>query len=385
MSLIKKSLNDGTVKWEVRLYENGRGSKRITRRFDRKSDAEDFLNKSKSDIKERKLNPFKQITFTNRTFADEANYWLEDGRLRFSSSHIKNIESYFKDILPKFGKLTVDRFIPEFLSQFQQNEKKKGSSNTTVNRKTDAIMAILNHSVKHRRIPFNPANGFRKLSKQHIEMYFWDSKEAQSFLTCMNECYPKGHPSRWVYVAYLVALNTAMRAGELWGLQSIDLSENGETIMVRRQYNRVTNTFGMTKGKKSRLVPCPEVLNRELKDLIELNNRKLNKENGKTIFQNEKGNPICHDNFFDRQFLKDLKKWGGRPVRFHDLRHTAATLMIANGIDLKTVKEICGHADIATTMNYVHMIAGSVNKVAKTFSVVPENLTNVIPLKLVNE
>lgn len=385
MSLTKKSLPNGETKWEVRLYENGRGSTRITRRFDRKSDAEAFLEQHKLEIKERKLNPFKQITFANRTFADEANYWLDDGRLRFSSSHIKNIESYFKDILPKFGKLTVDRFTPEFLSQFQKDEKKKGSSNTTVNRKTDAIMAILNHSVKHRRIPFNPANGFRKLSKQHIEMHFWDSKEAGSFLACMSELYPKGSAQRWVYVAYLVALNTAMRAGEIWGLQPVDISENGETIVVRRQYNRVTNDFGMTKGKKSRLVPCPDILHRELKELIGVNQLKPKSENGKTIFQNEKGNPICHDNFFDRQFLKDLKKWGGRFVRFHDLRHTAATLMIANGIDLKTVKEICGHADIATTMNYVHMIAGSVNKVAKTFSVVPESRAEVIPLKLVNE
>lgn len=246
------------------------------------------------------------------------------------------------------------------------------------------IVAVLNHSVKHRRIPFNPANGFRKLSKTHIEMQFWDSKEAASFLACMNDHYPKGHELRWVYVSYLVALNTALRAGEIWGLQPIDLNENGETIHVRRQFNRVTNDFGMTKGKKSRLVPCPDILYHELKELIVTNNRKPKSENGKTIFQNEKGNPICHDNFADRQFLKDLKKWGGRSIRFHDLRHTAATLMISNGIDLKTVKEICGHADIATTMNYVHMIAGSVNKVAKMFSVAPESRVEVIPLKLVN-
>ena len=54
-------------------------------------------------------------------------------------------------------------------------------------------------------------------------------------------------------------------------------------------------------------------------------------------------------------------------IRFHDLRHTATTLMISRGIDIKTVKEVCGHADISTTMNYVHMVAGSVERLSEIF------------------
>ncbi|MFN8845813.1 MAG: tyrosine-type recombinase/integrase, partial [Bdellovibrionales bacterium] len=88
-------------------------------------------------------------------------------------------------------------------------------------------------------------------------------------------------------------------------------------------------------------------------------------------FRNEKGLPICHDNFSDRQFAKDLKAWGGKRIRFHDLRHTSTTLMIANGVDIKTVKEICGHADITTTMNYVHLLSGSIANVSKVFSLKP--------------
>ena len=84
---------------------------------------------------------------------------------------------------------------------------------------------------------------------------------------------------------------------------------------------------------------------------------------------NELRNPVCHENFMKRQFLVDVKAWGGRSIRFHDLRHSATTMMIAGGIDLKTVKEICGHADIATTMTYVHLISGAVERVAQVFSV----------------
>jgi integrase len=379
MSLKKITLPTGDQKWEVRLYESGRGSTRITRRFDRRVDADAFELEYKEKQKKIKTDPFAGITFADRTFEQEAHYWLEDGRFRFAQSHVKRMDGVIKEILPKFGKLSLDKFTPEFLGQYQRAEKKKGKANATVNRKTDAIIAILNHSVKHRRIPFNPANGFRKLSKDHVEMFFWDSKEAASFLGCMNELYPKGTSNRWVYVSYLVALNTAMRAGEIWGLQPIDLNEDGETIMIRRQFNRVTNDFGPTKGKRMRTAPCPAILRDELRDLIQ--GKGVSKT--QTIFQNEQGKPICHDNFTDRQFAKDLRRWGGRKIRFHDMRHTATTLLIASGVDVKTVKEICGHADIATTMNYVHMIAGSINKVAQTFSVAPESQAAVIPLKVV--
>ncbi len=210
-------------------------------------------------------------------------------------------------------------------------------------------------------------------------MAFWDKSEATSFLDCMRSIYPKGHSLHWVYVVYLLALNTAMRAGEIWGLRAMDVFEDQETILVRRQFNRVTNDFGPTKSKRSRLVPCPKVLRSELMGFIAADNV----SNMQTILRNENGKPICHDNFSDRQFHKDLVKWGGRKIRFHDLRHSSTTLMIANNVDLKTVKEICGHADIATTMNYVHQIKGSVNIVAQTFSIEPEPLAKLAALKVV--
>ncbi|MFN9066240.1 MAG: tyrosine-type recombinase/integrase, partial [Bdellovibrionales bacterium] len=143
--------------------------------------------------------------------------------------------------------------------------------------------------------------------------------------------------------------------------------EGQRSITVKRQFNRVTLDFTAPKSKKPRVVPCNQVLLNELKSWIDL--KKMSPTD--TIFQNENGKPICHDNFADRRFQKNLKAWGGRPIRFHDMRHTATTLLIASGVDLKTVKEICGHADIATTMNYVHMVSGAIEKVALNFSITP--------------
>lgn len=257
-----------------------------------------------------------------------------------------------------------------------------GNANATVNRKTEVITAVLNFSVKHRRIPFNPSSGFRKLPRDQDEMLFWARSEAESFLEFTNTKYLVGSPHRWVHGVYLLALNTALRAGEIWGLQPRDLLDDGEMIFIRRQFCRVKHDFGRTKGKKPRHVPCNEVLRKELQSLIKANGVRLDQ----TIFHGEEGRPVNHDSFGDRRFDKDVRLWGGRRIRFHDLRHTATTLMIGCGIDLKTVKEICGHSDIATTMNYTHVLGENLKNVAKSFSITanspPKTLTK---LRLVGE
>jgi integrase len=366
---IKKVKNPGSneTKWEVRVYEDGRDSKRVSKRFDRRVDAEAWLLEFEQKKSERIRNPFSSVSFENRTFKEEAEYWLLDGENRFSAGHIKKSKAIVKEILEAFGILPIERISPEFLTRFQQSELKKGARPATINRKTEVVTAVLNNSVKHRRIPFNPTMGFRKLSKNQKEMDFWNKDEAESFLSFIDEIYPKGSDDRWVYAVYLLALNTGLRAGEIWGLRPQDILEGQRSITVKRQFNRVTLDFTAPKSKKPRVVPCNQVLLNELKSWIDL--KKMSPTD--TIFQNENGKPICHDNFADRRFQKNLKAWGGRPIRFHDMRHTATTLLIASGVDLKTVKEICGHADIATTMNYVHMVSGAIEKVALNFSITP--------------
>jgi len=367
MSVSKVKTKSGEVRWEVRVYENGRGSKRVCMRFDRKIDADTFLVDFEKKKSERARNPFSSISFEGRFFQEEAEYWLLDGENRFSPGHLVKSKAVVQDFLKEYGNLALEKLTPEFLTKFQQAELRKGLSAATANRKTEVVMAVLNHAVKHRHIPFNPATGFKKLRKVQQEMSFLDQDEAASFLAHVNEKYPSGSKDRWVYVVYLVALNTALRAGEIWGLRPGDINEPTRTITIKRQFNRVSLDFGPTKSKKHRVVPCNLTLLSELKALIAKNKISLQE----TIFQNENGRPVCHDNFADRRFAKDLKSWGGRQIRFHDLRHTATTLLIASGVDIKTVKEICGHADITTTMNYVHLVSNAIEKVALNFEIAP--------------
>jgi integrase len=368
MAIKKFKSNNGRIFWEVRFYADGRNSKRIRRRFDKRIEAEEFLFNMEAEAKEKARSPFGTCTFDSRIFKDEAEHWLRDGEHQFSPGYLKRVEGILSEILPKFGPLTLDRFTPDFLTKYQREEKARGLENSTVNKKTQVITGILNFSARQRRIPFNPSLGFRKLNWIKPEMAFWSKDEAMDFLKFASEKYPLGSEKRWVYVVYLLAINTGLRSGEIWGLKPLDLNKSSKTLLVRRQFNAVAGDFGPTKGKAQRLVPCNSKLLEELLNLI--NTQKIRDD--ETVFLNENRRPVCHANFADRSFENDVKAWGGRRIRFHDLRHTATTLLISSGVDLKTVKEICGHADVDTTMLYAHLLPGSIEKVASTFSICPE-------------
>ncbi len=379
MSIRKVQNSLGVTRWEVRVYEGGRGSRYISKKFIKKSDADSWLLEFEKTKVERARNPFSSVSFEGKNFREEAEYWLADGKYRFSAGHLLKSRVVIKDFLDAQGNLQIEKFTPELLTRFQQSELQKGLMPATVNRKTEVLTAILNFAVKQRRIPFNPSTGFKKLHKSQKEMDFWSQEEAKDFLSFINDKYPAGSSSRWIYVVYLLALNTGLRAGEIWGLKASDVMEAQSTIAIKRQFNRVSLNFTLPKSKKPRIVPCNKTLMSELKKLIQ--KKCLSSQD--TIFRNEKGNPVCHDNFADRNFIKDLESWGGKMIRFHDLRHTATTLLISGGVDLKTVKEICGHADIATTMNYVHLVSGAIEKVAATFSIAPEKMEVSRSLKIV--
>lgn len=87
------------------------------------------------------------------------------------------------------------------------------------------------------------------------------------------------------------------------------------------------------------------------------------------IFCHERGQPIWHEALRSKYFDVDMAEAGVRPIRWHDMRHTAATLLLAGGFDIKTVQAVCGHEQINTTLLYVHLLGDSIKEVARTFSI----------------
>lgn len=137
------------------------------------------------------------------------------------------------------------------------------------------------------------------------------------------------------------ALLTAMRLGELLTLRWQDVDLKNNLITVRAE---------IAKSKKQRKIP----ISNRLKDILQ-QQRYISGLSG-MVFLTQNGTPYSPKNSsaLKRTFTTARKKSGLMDLRFHDLRHTAATRMAENGASVVAVKEICGHANINTTLQYFH-------------------------------
>lgn len=356
-SIEKITTKSGEVRYEARIWHRGRNAKQSKKRFKTRGQASNYIE---SQIKAEKKKTL--AGFNSRFFGEEYQYWRSENT--FAPGWLANIDGYWeqsKDLLEK----TKLADLEEKVSLLKKKWKDSGNSPKTVHNKLGFIYAVLNFSVEKKRIPNNPLGTLKREKFQAPDIEFWSHESAVSFLNFLDAKLPSVHPDRWMYSAVLTAINTGMRAGEIWGLRHGDLKPDLGCIRVVRQYNRVSKDFAQLKGKEARSVP----LNAQL--WLELNGD--GKRARELVFEKNK-KPVDHDVF--REFFDAMvTEWGGHVITFHGLRHTAATLMLRSGVDVKTLQSIMGHKDISTTMRYVHAIGENARKVGQFFSVNPNQET----------
>jgi integrase len=156
------------------------------------------------------------------------------------------------------------------------------------------------------------------------------------------------------YGLYVLAVTTGLRQGELFALQWSDL--HGKTISVRRQVRNISNKHPEivqhTKSRKDRNVYLSALALAALTEQREsLRAEGLGTGDNDLIFPDRDGNLLRRENFVRRQFVPMLKRAELPKIRFHDLRHTAATLLFQKDVHPKIVQEMLGHATVAFTLN----------------------------------
>ncbi|MCB0415380.1 MAG: site-specific integrase [Bdellovibrionales bacterium] len=384
MFITSRKRKDGKIVYDVNYRLGGRGSKQFSRTFDRKIDARNFLIEKNEEKRQQQLGLVNTSSFEETTFELEALRWLEYGRVKFSSSHFKRVSGILEnDIFSDYGKFSPNKFTPEAIHNIQlrmksENKRLKGQlrKNASVNRIIEVIVAVLNYAVKQKRIPFNPAKGYSKLPNDAQEMLYWEPYEVKNFLAFLDNEFPSKHKDRWVFSAIFTALTTGLRANELWALDPQAVTNTKNTMLIKRQWDPETKSFTLLKGKRNkanrnelpyRHVPKPENLDSELKRLILSRGIK----NGEPVFGTDEGQVRNHDGFVDR-YDRLIKKWGGRRIRFHDLRHTAITMWAHERCKPKVIQAMAGHEDLKTTMKYIHLVGGSVEEFASQLDIFSE-------------
>ena len=208
----------------------------------------------------------------------------------------------------------------------------KGLFATTVRYHAVILHEAFGHAVKWGLVARNPVDHVEVPRKQHVEMRVWDEEQVKLFLAEAKRSSP-------YYPLYLAALTTGMRQGELLGLrwQDVDLAL-GEV--------RITQTFYRLGGraifkapkteKARRTVALPPVLLVALRSLGEVRNRQK-KEAGDAyqglglVFCQADGKPLHAHNIVRRDFQEAMKRAKVPRIRFHDLRHCHATMLLQTG------------------------------------------------------
>jgi integrase len=163
---------------------------------------------------------------------------------------------------------------------------------------------------------------------------------------------------------YVLALTTGMRQGEILALHWRDIDLDRRTVNVHLTVHRVRDTFLFTEPKtpsSRRQIVLTEAatsaLRRHRAAQVEERLRTGDRlEDADLVFTNHEGRPIDASNLLRHCFHPLLSRAGLPKVRFHDLHHTAATLLLGQGVHAKIVSEMLGHSNIAITMDlYSHV------------------------------
>ena len=288
--------------------------------------------------------------------------WLDDWLKDYMKPSLRpttyaNYETQIRvHIKPAIGKVKLLKLQTGHLQRLYNNKTAEKKSPKTVKNIHNVIHAALHQARQENLIINNPADAVKLPKMNKKEMATLDSESMKKFLAIAAE-------SKY-YAAYLLALSTGLRRGELLALRWCDVDLKNRTITVKQSLARIKGGLIFQEPKtplSRRTISIPKVVAWELRKIMgkqskvkQLDEKVYHKEHD-LVFCNEIGKPLDPPSF-TRAFQKDLKTAGLPKIRFHDLRHTFATLSLQEGVSPRAVQEILGHHSAAFTMTvYSHV------------------------------
>ena len=266
------------------------------------------------------------------------------GKMPLSKLTTLELQKLYKKLLSK-GR--VDRI--------EAKGQPKGLSPKTVRNIHQVISSAMDFAKAQKLIAVNPTDGCALPKLEHREMKTLPVEQLASFL---REAKESG-----VFEMYYIELATGLRRGELLGLKWEDLDLEQCTLRVQRQVSRINGEVveAPLKTKNSYRTIS---LGTDAVGILKEQRKKCG--SSEYVFPSPTGGPISPDSVI--QMLHRVLKRAGLPkVRFHDLRHTFATVALQNGVDIKTVSGMLGHYSAGFTLDtYAHVTTQAQREAAKT-------------------
>jgi len=362
----KRPHNEGTIyqrsngKWRAQLTID---EQRLSHTAETKKEALFWIHETKNQID-------KGLTFdgANTRLDEFLAEWLDTV---LSSSAKGTYVTYRwtinKRIIPHLGNAKLMDLRPDRIQRFYQRLQKEGCSNHAVYVAHKTLRVAMSHAVKLGLIGRNPCTGTTPPKPKQVEMKFYDDHQATRLLEMAEEMGDK------LYPLFFLAIHTGMRQAELIGLKWEDIDWELRTLQVKRQvryYRGEGYTFTELKsrsGKRTIILGnhALELLKRHKEEQQAVRYAADDWVDLDLIFPSNVGTPFTPSNI-RRAFRKLLKASGLPKIRFHDLRHTAASLMLNHGIPVLIVSKRLGHSKPSVTIDvYGHLIPSKQEEAAQ--------------------
>ncbi len=260
-------------------------------------------------------------------------------------------------IVPTLGKVSLARLTPQHV-QALYSSKRDALSPTTVHHIHAVLHTALQSALRLGLVQRNVCDLVQKPRMGRAEMKTWNPEQAKAFLDAAE--------GDRLHALYVLALSTGMRQGELFGLRwrDVDLDGASLSVVTNLRRSRVAGTElaePKTRGSRRRIALTPSTVvvlrehrTRQLEERLRLG---AAWEDHDLVFADTTGTPLRANNVERRHFGPIMRKAGVPRIRFHDLRHTAATLLLVKGINPKIVSEMLGHASVTITLDkYSHVL-----------------------------
>ena len=303
------------------------------------------------------------------TLGQWMDVWFENyAQIRVRPSSHQTYKGYIENhIKPNIGKIPIEKLTSLELQKFyrklltegrvdriEAENQPKGLSAKTVRNIHQVLSSALDLAVEQKLILMNPALKCALPKVEHREMQTLPAEQLAAFL---QEAKNSG-----VYELYYLDLATGLRRGELLGLKWEDIDLDQGVIRVRRQVARINGKVQEMPLKTKNSYRSIAISQEAVQMLREMKDKGL----GEYVFPSPTGGPISPDSVLN-MLHRVLERAGLPPLRFHDLRHTFATLALQNGVDIKTVSGMLGHFSAGFTLDtYAHVTTAAQKEAANT-------------------
>ena len=250
---------------------------------------------------------------------------------------------------PYIGGSQLSKLQPVHIEQLYAQLEKAGESPRNRQLAGVVLGSALKHAIRLRLIISNPARDVPKPRVADTELKVWSAEQVSVFL--------KAWPDDRLHAMYVVALTSGLRQGELFGLQWQDIDFAADALSVQRSVEEIRGQLRLKEPKsgKGRRIDLPKFAIKALAD----HRAKMLAEGhiGCHVFCAPDGGLLRKGNVYRRSFLKRIAASAVPRIRFHDMRHTHATLLLLAGENVKVVSERLGHASIQITLDtYAHVL-----------------------------